>query len=263
MDYELDRATASSPVSPGVRALDVNSDWNTPAGTANGGYLLAILLRAALEESAKPDPLSVAVTYLATTRPGPATITVTPLREGRLVSSYTVALHQGERAIAHATISLHDAAAAPASDLREPLPGDAVGTPETGVDPLADWPVGTIPIADRYTTRHVGTPGWMAGDPSGLPEAAFWIRPADGRPIDSLAAGAIVDAYPPVVAELGHIASSTIQLTVHFWRHCSTDWALMEVVTSQVIDGFHDEDVHLWDRDLNLVATSRQIAVLS
>ena len=76
MTFELDAATWSEPVAPGLRSVELTDDWNTPAGTANGGYLLAILVRAALEESDKPDPLSVAVTYLKPTRPGPAVVTV-------------------------------------------------------------------------------------------------------------------------------------------------------------------------------------------
>jgi len=37
----------------------------------------------------------------------------------------------------------------------------------------------------------------------------------------------------------------------------------MEVVTRRVVDGFHDEDVRLWDQQGRLVATSRQIALLA
>ncbi|MFT4187126.1 MAG: thioesterase family protein [Aeromicrobium sp.] len=262
MTFELDLATASTRVSPGVRALDLSDEWNTPAGTANGGYLLAVLLRATLEESDRPDPLSVSVSYLKATKPGPTTVEVTPVREGRRVATYTAVLSQDGQPIAHATISLHDADRAGEKRHGEPE-APAIIAPEEGLDPTEGWPTGAIPIADRYTTRHASTPGWMAGAPSGDPSATFWIRPVDGRPIDSLAAGAIVDSYPPVVAEYNELASSTIQLTVHFWRRCSTDWALMEVVTHQVTSGFHDEDVRLWDREGRLVATSRQIALLS
>ncbi|RYJ06776.1 MAG: thioesterase family protein, partial [Actinomycetales bacterium] len=87
-------------------------------------------------------------------------------------------------------------------------------------------------------------------------------RPRDERPIDALAAGAIVDAYPPVTAEIGHLASATVQLTVHFRRRAETSWSLMHVVTRHVIDGYHDEDVELWDDQGRLVAQSRQLAIL-
>ncbi|GAA1731695.1 thioesterase family protein [Aeromicrobium alkaliterrae] len=262
MTFELDAATNSVSTGPGTRSVELTDAWNTPAGTANGGYLLAILLRAALEESDKPDPLSVAVTYLKPTTPGPAELTVTPVREGRRVATYTVVLSQAGSPITHAVVSLHDADLAGDQQHDDDV-APAVPAPADGIDPMEGWPAGTIPIADRYTTRHAAVPGWLAGTPSGRPEAAFWIRPVDERPVDAFAAGAIVDAYPPVAAELGQIASATIQLTVHFWRRFTSDWVLMEVVTRRIVDGFHDEDVRLWDTEGRLVATSRQLALLS
>ena len=122
MTYELDAATWSTPVSPGVRSVELTAEWNTPAGTANGGYLLAILVRAALEESDKPDPLSVAVTYLKPTTPGPAVVTVTPVREGRRVSTFTVVLSQGGTPITHGVVSLHDADLAGAKQHLDEVP---------------------------------------------------------------------------------------------------------------------------------------------
>ncbi|WP_229054227.1 thioesterase family protein [Aeromicrobium sp. Leaf350] len=262
MTYELDAATNSVPTGPGTRSVELTSDWNTPAGTANGGYLLAILLRAALEESDKPDPLSVAVTYLKPTKPGPADLTVSPVRLGRRVSTYTVTLSQAGSLITHAVVSLHDAELA-GDQQHDGDVAPSIPLPADGIDPMAEWPPGTIPIADRYTARHAAVPPWMTGTPSGDPEAAFWIRPADQRPIDAFAAGAIVDAYPPVTTEVGEIGSATIQLTVHFWRRFTSEWVLMEVVTRRIVDGFHDEDVRLWDTEGRLVATSRQLALLS
>lgn len=263
MTYELDAATWSEPVSPGTRTVELTDDWNTPAGTANGGYLLAIVLRAALEESDKPDPLSVAVTYLKPTRPGPAVVTVTPVRVGRRVATFTVVLSQGDVPITHAVVSLHDVDLAGSQQHLDEHP-PALPAPDEGVDPMADFPAELVPaVARRYTTRHAAVPGWITGAPAGDPTAHFWIRPVDGRPVDAFAAGAIVDAYPPVLADLGELASSTIQLTVHFWRRFTADWVQMEVITRRTIDGFHDEDVRLWDPQGRLVATSRQIALLA
>ncbi len=267
MPFELDTATTSAPVSAGLRRIDLTADWNTPAGTANGGYLLAILLSAVLSEAAqtgagKPDPLSAAVTYLKPTTTGPAEISIAPVREGRRVATYTAVLSQGGTPVTHAVISLHDADLA--GDARfEDEAAPEIASPSDCIDPTTDWPSGLVPIAERYTTLHPESPGWMSGAPSGSPAANFWIRPVDSRPIDAFAAGAIVDAYPPVTAELDHLASSTVQLTVHFWRRFTSDWVQMEVVTRRIVDGFHDEDVRLWDADGRLVATSRQIALLA
>ena len=60
---ELDRAVASTRTAEGVHAVTVTDEWNTPNGTPNGGYVLAIVLRAIAQESPLPDPLSVSITY--------------------------------------------------------------------------------------------------------------------------------------------------------------------------------------------------------
>ncbi len=265
--YELDRATETTTDAEGVRHLELTADWNTPNGTANGGYVLAILLRAALEHAADaglshPDPLTAAVSYFKPPSPGPAAVHVETLRAGRRVSVHEVALRQHGVTIVQATIGLHDWDRAGDAQ-HTPQAAPVIPAPEDCVDLAAAVPAGTIPIIDRYEARAERMPGWMEGRPSGVPEAVVWVRPRDGRPIDALAAAAIVDGYPPVTTEIGHIASATVQLTVHFRRRTSTTWSLLHVTTRHVIDGYHDEDVELWDDEGRLVVQSRQLAILS
>ena len=50
---------------------------------------------------------------------------------------------------------------------------------------------------------------------------------------------------------------------MHVRRRPSTGWVLAHVRTQHVIDGYHEEDVELWDEDGNLIAQSRQLALLS
>ncbi|WP_232676852.1 thioesterase family protein [Nocardioides sp. R-C-SC26] len=264
--FELDRAIALTD-HDGRRTLTLTADWNTPNGTANGGYVLAVLLRGVLDHAEQagpmhPDPLTASISYLKPPTPGPAEVAVTTVRSGRRISVHEVRLLQADDVVVHGVISLHDAAktgehqhtpqAAP------PFPPPAECRSLTGV-----IPVEFAPISGRYETRIAAMPGWLAGTPAGTSDQVLWIRPVDGRPIDSLAAGAIVDAYPPVTADLGWLASATVQLTVHFRRRAMTGWALMHVSTRHVIDGYHDEEVELWDAEGRLIATSRQLAILS
>lgn len=265
--YELDRAIATTVGEDGLRHLTLTADWNTPNGTANGGYVLAVLAGAVLDEARTaapdhPDLLTVSVSYFKPPTPGEAAVDVTTLRVGRRVSVHEAALVQGGSTVAHAVVSLHDWDAAGDAE-HAPHAAPDIGRPEDGVDVSGSIPTGAVPIIDRYDARLPGVPGWLRGEPSGQPEATVWVRPKDGRPVDALAAAAIVDGYPPVTAELGHLASATVQLTVHLRRRPETAWALMHVTTRHVLQGFHDEDVELWDEQGRLVAQSRQLAVLS
>jgi acyl-CoA thioesterase len=262
MSHEFDRATASVPQGAGAHQVTVTADWNTGNGTPNGGYVLGLVLQAVMAEAAEPDPLSVAITYFRPAQAGPAEVRVRQVRAGRRVSTYDALLVQEGKEIAHAVVSTHDWDRAGTVN-HTPHAAPAMPSPDACADLTTVIPPGMIPILDRYTYRAASIPGWLEGAPTGTTESLCWIRTSDARPVDSLLAGAMCDAFPPVTAEIGHLASATIQLTVHFRRRPSTTWLLGHIVTRHVIDGYHDEDVELWDEQGQLVAQSRQLAILS
>ena len=185
---------------------------------------------------------------------------MTALRIGKRVCTFEAVLTQHEKPIVHAVASFHDADAA--GDLQHLTPPPEYPRPDECIDVMSAVPLGTVPILDRFDYRHESVPGWMEGEPSGDTSATFWVRFKDGRPIDAIAAAALVDSYPPVTSEIDRLKSATVQLTVHFRRRPTTGWALAHVVTRHVIDGYHDEDVELWDEDGRLFAQSRQLAIL-
>ena len=258
-EFELDRAVASTRTAEGVHAVTVTDEWNTPNGTPNGGYVLGVVLNAIRQESPLPDPLSVSISYFRPPATGEARVDVTALRTGKRVSTFEAVLTQEDKPVVHAVASFHDADAA--GDLEHLTRAPTYPRPEDCLDVWADVELGAG-IIDRFEYRLAEVPGWMRGEPSGDMSATFWIRPADKRPVDAFAAAVLVDAYPPVSTEIGHIMSATVQMTVHFRRRVSTDWVLGHVVTRHVIDGYHEEDMDLWDEDGRLFAQSRQLAIL-
>ncbi|TWG94131.1 acyl-CoA thioesterase, partial [Nocardioides sp. J9] len=262
MSFLLDEAVATEPLGDGRHRVQVTADWNTANQTPNGGYVLALLQHAVLLESAHPDALSISVTFFRPGLPGPAEIHVREVRKGRRVSTYDAVLVQGDKEVAHAVVSTHDWDAAGAVE-HIPHTAPDVPRPEDCHDSSNLIPGGMFPILERYSYRAPEVFGWLQGKPSGVTEAICWIRAEDGRPVDALLAGAMVDAFPPVTAEIGHLASATIQLTVHYRRRPATTWALGHITTRHVIAGYHDEDVELWDEDGNLIAQSRQLAILA
>ena len=257
--FELDRAVASKRVAEGVHDVVMTEDWNTPNGTPNGGYVLAVVLHAIAQESPLPDPLTVSISYFRPPAAGPAQVHVTALRIGKRVATFEAVLIQDDRPIVHAVASFHDADAA--SDLEHLTPAPPYPRPDDCLD-VWDGIELDAGIIDQFDYRLAEVPGWIRGEPSGDMSATFWIRFADQRPVDAFAAAALVDAYPPVSTEIGHIMSATVQMTVHFRRRVSTSWVLGNVVTRHVIDGYHEEDMELWDEDGRLFAQSRQLAIL-
>lgn len=262
MSHLLDDAVASEPLGDGVHRVQVTADWNTANQTPNGGYVLALLQHAVLQESAHPDALSISITYFRPALPGPADIRVREVRKGRRVSTYDAVLVQADKEVAHAVVSTHDWDATGSVD-HTPHAAPVVPRPEACADASELIPAGMVPILDRYSYRAPVVAGWLRGEPTGVTESLCWIRAVDERPVDALLAGAMIDAFPPVTAEIGHLASATIQLTVHYRRRPETVWALGHVVTRHVIAGYHDEDVELWDEQGRLIAQGRQLAILA
>ncbi|GAB4011700.1 acyl-CoA thioesterase [Nocardioides ultimimeridianus] len=268
MTFLLDSAVAAEPLGDGRYAVQLTIDWNTANQTPNGGYILAVLQHAtmlAAAQSGHPDPLTIAITYFRPAQAGPAEVRVRQVRAGRRVSTYDALLSQGGREVAHAVVSAHDWDKAGSVE-HTPHAAPDMPPPTACAELSSVIPLGTAPILERYTYRAAAIPGWMEGHPSGTTESLCWIRATDGRPVDALLAGAMTDAFPPVTAEIGHLASATIQLTVHYRRRpeITTDgWALGHVTTRHVIAGYHDEDCELWDEQGRLIAQSRQLAILA
>ncbi len=96
--HAFDAATAVRAAGPGRYEVDLDEQWSI-AGKLNGGYLLAIAARAALAEAGAghEHPLAVTAAFPAAAPPGPALVTVEPLRLGRGVSVLRARLGAGRR----------------------------------------------------------------------------------------------------------------------------------------------------------------------
>jgi hypothetical protein len=114
-----------------------------------------------------------------------------------------------------------------------------------------------IPIHDRYEHRPAMGAPLFSGGAEAL--TGGWIRLAEGeRPLDAPLLAAYSDAWPPAV----------IDLTVHF-RSTLPDpaaaanaWTLAMFRSRLVREGFIEEDGELWTPDGQLLAISRQLALL-
>jgi acyl-CoA thioesterase len=241
-------------------AATISDRWNALHGP-NGGYLLALCVRALRHELPLPDPLAVSAFFLRPAAPGAATIRTEVVRTGRRIATGEAHLVQGERELVRVVASFTDLARQTGRTIPLSEP-PKLPPPDDAVDVLAGVSFPGLTILDRYDYRMAARPGWMQGRPSGDPSMSLWLRFKDGRAPDPLALVAFVDAAYPAVLDIGEAGSSTVELTVHVRARPAPGWLACRVSTRHVIGGYHEEDFEIWDADGKLVAQSRQLALL-
>jgi len=255
-EFDFDAATRLLPgAADGTFEVDISDRWSGTA-SVNGGFLMANCVKALDAVLPFPDPITVSGLYL---RPGNAErslITTEVIRSGRTTAFGQASLFQGGKEALRVTAAF--------ADLSAVTPKYAGLTPPKLPDPAECQRLGGIlgiSMARRFEYRAPVAPGWLAGKPSGEPYAEFWMRFADGRPIDTLTLPFITDAAPPAVLELG-LGSTTIELTVHVRARPAPGWLACRTYTRFVSGGYHEEDFEVWDSTGTLVAQSRQLALV-
>jgi acyl-CoA thioesterase len=239
--------------------VTITGRWDGISGIPNGGYQLAICLRALARLMPYPDPVVVSGFFLRPGKLGPARVSASLLRAGRRMAFGEANLVQDGKETVRAT-----AAFTTLGDHDEPLflgatrpllppPDDCVGAP-----PGAE---GLPAIARQVDLRTAEPPGWMRGEPGGNPNMEFWLRFADGRDADLICLPLIVDAAPPAVLDLGAL-STTVELTVCLRAKPVPGWLACRATTRCVASGYHEEDFEIWDSAGTLVAQSRQLCMI-
>ncbi|HEV2887842.1 MAG TPA: thioesterase family protein [Jatrophihabitans sp.] len=261
--FDADTAVAGS--GPCFSAT-ISDRWGVGNGHANGGYVLSVCLRALRQELGKPDPLAVAAFFQRRVTPGPAEVHVDTARSGRRLATGEARLLQGGQELVRVVASFADL-----SEAHGPTAmfGSAPVLPPP--QDCADLFGGELPdgsglstpgIAGRLECRTPKLPGWLEGSPSGQARAEFWMRLAGDRQADTMALPGLVDMAVPAVFELGHYVSTTIELSVHVRARPAPGWLACRVSTRYLIEGYHEEDFEIWDSAGQLVAQSRQLALL-
>ncbi|ACY97314.1 thioesterase family protein [Thermomonospora curvata] len=260
MTYEFDLDTRVEPDGEDAYLADITDRWHTPNGTPNGGYTLAVCLQALRHRLPLPDPIAVSAHYLRPAGVGKARITTETVKTGRRLATGMASLWQDGKEMLRVVASFGDLDKARGRTLvlgRAPRLPD----PETLSDALGGLSMPGLSLAGRVEYRLAEPPGWMRGEPGGKPQWEFWMRFRDGREPDALSLPFFVDAMAPAVLDIGE-ASLTVELTVHVRRRPVPGWLACRVSTRYVMDGFHEEDMEIWDSAGNLVAQSRQLGLL-
>lgn len=268
---EFDDATAVRDRGDG-RVFDVVIDPGWTVGPKpNGGYLLALLARAAgagavVAGSTHRDPLAATAHFLSAPDPGPAEVHVAPLRIGRGASQMRASLEQGGHVAVEATFTLGtlpEHPPAPWWSARElfdvapiesciPIPAHREGAPFE------------VPIMDRSDLRlDPAVLGFASGRPSGEANLRGWISFADGRAVDALALLFFLDALPPATFELvlsGWVP--TLSLTAYVRARPAPGPLRIRQVAHAIDDGRVDETCEIWDATGRLVGQATQLAAI-
>jgi acyl-CoA thioesterase len=244
----------------------IDPGWFVVRGP-NGGYVAAILLRALAHAVGDPSraPRSLTVHYTAPPVEGPAEVETRIERRGRKLTSVSARLRQGDRLLALALAAFSQSREAPSfrdlSPPEAPAPERCVAVPKL------------IPIHERFEQRWaIGAPPFSGGD---VALAGGWIRLAEAEgsgTLDAPLVAAFCDAWPPSV--FGRLTEPkaggvpTIDLTIHFRTALPPqglrpgDFALCVFRSRYARDGFLEEDGEIWSAGGELLAHSRQLALL-
>jgi hypothetical protein len=254
--------TAVRAAGNGQFAAEIVPGWDI-GGRANGGYLLAIVVRAMREVAGRPDPITVTGHYLSPGHLGPARISTEVVKRGRLFSTATAALDAGGKRLLQVLGTFGDVAMPVGPERVESAPPDLPPPDEcVAVVPADPFPP---PFMGRIDLRlHPDDARFSQGAPSGRPLVRGWFRLRDGEPIDTVALVLATDAFPPTAfnARLPVAWTPTVELTAHVRARPAAGWLRCAFSTRFVTGGFLEEDGELWDSTGRLVAQSRQLALI-
>jgi acyl-coenzyme A thioesterase PaaI-like protein len=247
---------------PGRFEAEVDAEW-TVGGKPNGGYLLAMLSRAATSVTEHHHVIAASAHYLHSPEPGPVAIEIELLRGGRSASQIRGRMSQDGQPCVEAliTASRLDGAGEPYWDR---------GLPEMSTVPYGDClrlpprtPNG-LPVAllGQIDLRlEPGSLGFASGRPSGRGELRGWLELPSGEPFDPSSLVFAVDAFPPATFEIevsGWVP--TLELTVYV-RAVPAPGPVRVLQRAQLIDAQRvDEACYVWDRTGRLVAHGTQLA---
>lgn len=255
----FDRATAVQRVGELMYAADLDAGWSI-GGKPNGGYLLAVTTRAALDVAERPHALAISGHFLRPPSGGPAEVRTELLRAGRSVATVRSTLVQD------GVTCLETLVTAGALDGGEPdwssaTPPDLPAPEQCLAGPPPGFRVELLDHVDVRLDPATAPFGPDGPAPKGAPEVRGWVRFHDGAESDELALPLIVDAMPPTVFNLGRYGwAPTVELTFLLRGLPAPGWLACEATTRHLADGWFDEAVEVWDERGRLVAQSRQLA---
>ena len=228
-------------------------------GTPDGGYLMALLARAAMEHSEKKGLSLLTANFIARSEPGPAELIVAKMGATRNFDRWQVSLIQEQAEKLRSMVTLMSPSPGQAGKRYEKT-APVLAPPETCIK-FGEMPGYTL--FDNMDVRlDPGCSGWITGDLAERSELRGWIKFKDDRPFDQAALLLIADAFPPpIFVSQGMVAwVPTLEMSVNIRNLPESRW-LKCVFRSRFLNGgMVEEDGEIWDEAGELAAISRQVA---
>lgn len=254
----FDSDISIAPITSGRFRTNISGNWSIN-GTPNGGYLLAILAKAMLQQSDKKSTPILTVNYISRTMPGEAEVAVETLKRSKQFNRLQARLIQegSEKIRAFGTFAIEPDACL-IQRYEDPPP--SVASPEQCVQ---------IPAMPKYSVFEnlevrldPSCAGWMENRLSEKSEHKGWLRFSDNRGFDIFAVALAADAFPPaVLSSQGMVAwVPTIEFSVNIRNVTQDPWLKCRFRTRFINCGLLEEDGEIWNGNGELIALSRQIA---
>jgi hypothetical protein len=256
---EVSRLT---PTGPGTFGAEVNAEW-TIGGKPNGGYLLAMLGRAAASVSAHEHAIAASAHYLHSPDPGPVVVHAEVLRAGRTASQVRTRMSQEGQTCVEALVTMSRLDAAAAAYWDRGVPEISRTRYEDCARLVPQLPDGRpVAIMEQIEVRlDPSSSGFAAGNPSGRGELRGWMALPHGEPFGPASLLFAVDAFPPATFDIEYAGwVPTLELTAYV-RALPAPGPVRVMVRAQLIDAQRvDESCFVGDANGRLVAQGTQLA---
>lgn len=248
---------------PGAWTALLEDGWDI-FGVTNGGYLMSIATRAMEAETNGRDLISVTGSFMNPATPGPVDIRVDALKHGRSLSTLRATLSRAARDLVFVTgvyadpdRQVNDATLSRGSPPDLPPPEECILT-----EPASDAPIPppfTGKVELRVPPEDVETFGMRSEA-----QSRGWFRLRDGEELSAHAVVLATDSFAPAIfySNLAVGWTPTVDMTIQVRNPAPTGWLACVYTTRFVSGGMLEEDGEIWDQDGNLVALSRQLALV-
>lgn len=258
----FDEVSAVTATGPQQYVADVDPLW-TVGGKPNGGYLQAIMARAAVDGAAHPHVIAASTYFLRAPEPGKVQLDVEPLRSGRSASHLRVRLTQADQPMVETVFALGDLAAS--VDEPEWVSARIPDTPlpieecRRFLPPLETFPVPLFhQVEGRFEPDSFRT---MLGKKRGDGELRGWVSLPAAAPFDPTSLLLAADCFPPASFDIEPTGwVPTLELSTYV-RALPAPGPVHVVIAANLIQGGRlDETVTIRDTTGRVVAQSHQLA---